>query len=129
MLAVVRGTKRTRYEISSHHHRRAVALYFFLSAVFWVPVVLSCDSHCAVSFQGSFSYYNCACVAKTGKTSREAKKGFCAVDCKLNRTIFLTILGLLPFLTFLNGTPGYIVTLRFVTGELGIPLFFFLFQF
>ena len=35
-------------------------------------------------------------------------------------------------MTFLNGTPGYIVTLRFVMcilERLGIPLFFFSFQF
>ncbi|XP_020613788.1 solute carrier organic anion transporter family member 4C1-like [Orbicella faveolata] len=64
--------------------------------------------------KGSFSYSNCACVAKTGKTSGEAKKGTCDVDCGLNRMIFLAILGLLPLKTFLNGTPGYIVTLRSV---------------
>jgi len=64
--------------------------------------------------KGSFSYSNCACVATSGKTSGEAKKGICAVDCGLNRMIFLAVLGILPFMTFLNGTPGYIVTLRSV---------------
>ena len=86
----------------------------FLSSLFWFPDVLSCDSYVVISFQGSVFYSDCACVAKTGKTSIEAKKGICAVDCGLNRMIFLSILGLLPFMTFLNDTPGYIVTLRFV---------------
>ena len=85
-----------------------------LSSLFRVPDALSCDSCGVVSFQGSVFYSDCACIAKTGKTSIEAKKGACAVDCGLNRMIFLSILGLLPFMTFLNGTPGYIVTLRFV---------------
>ena len=68
----------------------------------------------AVSFQGFFSFSKCACVTKTEKTSGEAKKGTCAVDCGLNFVFFFSILALLPFLTSLNDTPATIVTLRFV---------------
>ena len=111
MLAVVRGTKQTRYGDLEVLTMYSVQLMFtvFCRARCYL-VILFCD----VSFQGSFSYSNCACAAKTGQTTGEAKKGICAVDCGLNRMIFLAILGFLPFMTFMNGTPGYIVTLRFV---------------
>ena len=66
-------------------------------------------------YKGSLFYSNCACVAETGKPSREAKKGNCYVDCRLRFVLFLTLVGLIPLLTFLNDTPGTIVTLRFVT--------------
>lgn len=68
---------------------------------------------CVVSFQDSFSYSNCACVAKTGQTSGEARKGTCGVDCRLKLLLFLIILALMPFTACVNDIPATIVTLRF----------------
>ncbi|XP_078360965.1 solute carrier organic anion transporter family member 4A1-like [Oculina patagonica] len=64
--------------------------------------------------KGSSSYFNCACVTRTGKTSGKAKKGSCYVDCGLNFVLFMAILALMPLMTFMNHTPAYIVTLRSV---------------
>jgi len=91
---------------------RATFLYMF--TVFCRARCFLLILFCAVSFQGSFSYSNCACVATTGKMLGEAKKGICHVDCGLNFLLFLTILALLPFFTFTNEIPATIVTLRFV---------------
>jgi len=117
MLVVVRGTKRTRYEMSSHRCgvqcRCICLLYFYFTVLCWARCYLVI-LFCVISFQGSFSYSNCACVTKTGKTTGEAKKGTCDVDCGLNFVLFLTLLALFPFLMFLNDTPATIVTLRFV---------------
>ena len=43
------------------------------------------------------------------------KKGSCYVDCGLKFMLFMAIVSLLPFLTFMNDTPAFIVTLRFVS--------------
>jgi len=64
--------------------------------------------------KGSFSYSNCACVAKTGKTSGEVRKGTCSVDCRFELLLFLIILGLMPFIACVNDIPAITVTLRSV---------------
>ena len=76
--------------------------------------------YCVVFFQGSFSYSNCACVAKTGQTSGEATKGSCGFDCRFNLLVFLIILALMPFTACVNDIPATIVTLRFVMYSIGL---------
>ena len=69
---------------------------------------------CFHLFQDSISYSDCACAAKAGDTSEQMKKGYCHVDCGLKFMLFMAVVSLLPFLTFMNNTPAFIVTLRFV---------------
>lgn len=64
--------------------------------------------------KGSF-YSNCACAAKSGGSARQVKKGNCYIDCGLKFLLFMVAVTLTPLLTFMNNTPGLVVTLRYVT--------------
>ncbi|PFX24711.1 solute carrier organic anion transporter family member 4A1-like isoform X2 [Stylophora pistillata] len=63
--------------------------------------------------KGSF-YSNCACAAKSGGSARQVKKGNCYIDCGLKFLLFMVAVTLTPLLTFMNNTPGLVVTLRSV---------------
>ena len=106
-------TNKVRNVNENYQSNHSVAVHFCKIALFWQTRCYLVTFLCVISFQGSFSYSNCACVAKTGQTSGEATKGTCGVDCRLKLLLFLIILALMPFTACLNDIPATIVTLRF----------------
>lgn len=62
-------------------------------------------------FQTSALYENCACLASEPK---EVHKGACQVDCGIRLTLFVIVMAVITFMTFINDTPAMIVSLRYV---------------
>ena len=58
------------------------------------------------------SYANCSCVVTQSEAWGEVHSGACGVNCRLQLVLFVALSTLIVFLSFVNDTPAYIVTLR-----------------
>lgn len=61
--------------------------------------------------QTSALYENCACLASEPK---EVHKSACHVDCGIKLTLFVSVMAVITFMTFINDTPAMVVSLRYV---------------